>query len=289
MTDDRTTVLAIASDVHAGSTLAVCPPSVVLDDGGSYTASLAQRWLWQCWHDGWQEVGKIRDAEDANLVFVSNGDAFDGDHHNTPQILSRNPNAPKIVIEETLRCVLDLKPDRIFVVRGTESHVGKSASAEESLAHSLHGAGHKIVKDERTGTYSHWHVRKRFNGWFRASFAHHGRTGYRSWTKHNASALLAADIFHKYAKLAAERGGELEHPHVAIRSHFHTWGDSGSAHPVRVIQTPAWQLMTAYGHRKVTEELPELADIGLTVVVVRGREYDVRPILFRPKEDPWTE
>lgn len=281
-------LFAVVSDLHAGSTVALCPPKVELDDGGAYLASKAQLWLWQCWRDVWVEVERIRDAEGATLEVVVNGDAFDGDHHDTPQILSRNPVAARAVIDAALEIPLSLKPDRIAIIRGTEAHVGKSGSSEEALAKSLHGRGHPVLMDEQAGTYSHYHLRRKV-GWFRIAFAHHGRTGYRPWTKANAANLLAAQIFYEYSKLAAENGGPIEFPHVAVRSHFHKLNDSGSAHPVRVIQTHAWQLPTAFVHRIAAEELPQLADVGAVLILVRGKSYDVRFLTFHPETDPWIE
>ena len=48
---DRPLILRVTSDLHAGSTVALCPPKVQLDDGGKYEASKAQLWLWECWLD----------------------------------------------------------------------------------------------------------------------------------------------------------------------------------------------------------------------------------------------
>ena len=50
---ERPLLLRITSDLHAGSTVAICPPRVQLDDGGEYHASKAQRWLWERWKDFW--------------------------------------------------------------------------------------------------------------------------------------------------------------------------------------------------------------------------------------------
>src|SRR5690554_3562020 len=90
------------SDLHCGSTVAVCPPTLHLDDGGEYHASDAQRWLWQLWREFWERVERERDRDDADLYVVYNGDLVDGDHHNTPQIMSRNPVAQAMALSATL-------------------------------------------------------------------------------------------------------------------------------------------------------------------------------------------
>jgi len=42
-----TVIVAVVADTHPNSTVGLCPPEVELDDGGTYHASKAQRWLWE--------------------------------------------------------------------------------------------------------------------------------------------------------------------------------------------------------------------------------------------------
>jgi hypothetical protein len=92
-------VLAVVSDLHAGGTTALCPPSIALDDGGEYNASKAQRWLWQCWGQFWDRAQSVRDEHAATFYQIFNGDLVDGNHHGTTQILSGNPNAQAAVVD----------------------------------------------------------------------------------------------------------------------------------------------------------------------------------------------
>lgn len=266
---DEAVVIAVVSDLHAGSTVGLCPADGIdLDDGGRYEPSMAQRWLWQCWTEYWEAVRDARKANRAKLYIVLNGDLVDGNHHGTTQIVSGNMDVQLAVARACLEVPKALRPDCWFVVRGTESHVGPSAQAEEGIARHL-GA----EKDPDTGTRSWWHLRMDVLG-HRLDFAHHGRTGYRSWTRWNATQLLAADI-----ALTHLQDGETP-PKLAIRSHFHRYADSYDAQPVRVIQTPAFQLATAYVHRRVPESL---ADIGGIIITLRPGSFDVRPVLYKPR------
>lgn len=272
--DDRPVVLAVVSDLHAGSTVGLCPASGVdLDDGGRYEPSRAQRWLWQCWREYWDEVARERDASGAALYVVLNGDVIDGAHHGTTQIVSGNLDVQGAVARACLEVPRALGVDRWFVVRGTEAHVGPSAQAEEAIARWL-GA----ERDPDTGTHSWWHLRMLIGGVL-IDCAHHGRTGHRSWTRWNATQLLAADIALSHLQ-SRERP-----PDLAIRSHYHRYADSYDAQPVRVIQTPAWQLATAYVHRRAPESL---ADVGGVIVTIRAGGWTVRPVLYRPRRStPW--
>ena len=263
--------LVVVSDLHCGSTVGLCcPEEVRWDDGGYYHPSEAQLWLWENWLDFWRQAEAIRGDSDWFGVLV-NGDAVDGDHHGTPQIISRDLQVQFWILKKVFAPVLALQPDTVTVVRGTETHVGKGGSTEEAFARWLKDQVHVPASDAEM--YSHWYFRGMI-GDCRIDATHHGRIGQRPWTKANAVLNLAAQIFYEYAA-----AGE-SHPHLAFRSHFHTFQDSHDAHPVRVIQTPAWQLSTAYAYRVVPESL---ADIGGIILTVEDGEYAIQKILYRPK------
>lgn len=272
------TLLAVVSDLHCGSTVGLAPPEpVALDDGGSYTPTEAQRWLWRHWLGYWQTVKRL--AAGRRLVILLNGDVVDGDHHGTAQIVSRHPGTQFDILLRALAVPLALKPDHVIVVRGTESHVGKSGSGEEALARHLRGAGVPVVPDPAAKTASWWHFTGTL-GPLLLSATHHGRIGQRPWTKGNVSANLAAQIFYEHAA----RG--QRHPDLALRSHYHKTADSGDSHPVRVIQTPAWQLATAYAYRVAADSL---ADIGGLTVTIDADSWTVRKHLATPDPSPtWS-
>lgn len=271
MKRSRPVVLAVVSDVHAGSTVAVCPPKIEMDDGGEYVASKAQRWLWQGWLGFWKAVKQA--AVGADLYTVFNGDLTEGFHHGTTQILTANPTAQSRVVDACMGVVLDLNPAKMFFVRGTAAHVGKSAAYEERIALGLWKDKRPVQKDPDTGTASWWHLPMEIHG-KRLSFAHHGRMGQRPWTKHNIPALLAHQIFMERTTR------ELPYYHLAVRSHFHTFVDTHEVSPTRLIQTPAWQLHTEYAWKAVPENL---ADIGGIIITIDGGAMTVTPHLIRPE------
>jgi hypothetical protein len=272
----RPVVLAVTSDQHCGSTVALSPHLVALDDGGSYAASNAQRWLWACWLDYWSQVQAKRKALGADLYQVFNGDLTDGDHHGTTQILSGNPVAQAAVVDACMRVPLALEPDRLWFIRGTEAHVGKSGCFEERIANGLRKDGRPVVGDDATGNASHWHAKIDVQG-VRFDFAHHGSVGTRPWTKPNATNNLAAAMFYDHAK------DGVPHPHLAVRSHMHQWVDTYDAHPVRVVQIAAWQLATAFIHRIAPGKL---ADVGGLIVTVDQGQMTVEKVQFKPEPTP---
>jgi len=272
----RPVVLLLASDLHCGSTVAVCPPEGVrLDDGGEYHPSKPQQWLWWCWEQLMRRAKETVAATKGDLWVVLNGDLVDGDHHKTTQIISGNPEAQSYVAGRVFGLVRDLKPKRLLVVRGTEAHTGNSGSAEEGIAKSL-GA----ERDPETQLWSRWHLRLRVHGKL-CDIQHHGRgLGKLPHTKQNGANSLAWRVWSAYA----ERGREA--PALVVRSHLHQFADSYGAHrQTRGLFLPSFQLKTAFVHKVAADEI---ADVGGVIVVVEpdGR-MAVTPVLFEP--DPPRE
>lgn len=277
MPKPKPVLLAVVSDVHAGGTTALCPDKIILDDGGEYHASRAQRWLMQCWEDYWRQIAERRAKLDAELYVVFNGDCVEGDHHKTTQIVSGNPNAQAAAWNAAASIPLALRPDRIVVVRGTGAHVGVSASAEERIADGLRRDKRPIVSEPETGAASWWHWRPEIQG-VRLDFTHHGRMGRLPRTRGSQLVLYAWDITDEHA----QSGDPV--PHLCFRAHNHKRGDSGGAAPTRVVATGAWQLATEHVHKVASDSL---ADIGGAYVTIENGEYDVRQITYQPERPIW--
>lgn len=269
-------VFGVVNDIHAGSSVALCTPRVALDDGQHYERSKAQTWLTDgCWTDYWRQVAERRKEENALLGIGINGDAFEGDHHNTSQLVSRNLNAQGTILSELLKVPLGLAPDFIYIVRGTPAHTGEVGSAEEGAAKTLLKDGHPIVCDPDTGTASQWHpVFDVYNT--RIDMAHQGRAGQREHTRQNAMNLYAHDILLNHIKSGDQP------PDLCLRAHFHRWGDSYDACSVRVVTNAAWQLKTGYAHKNMADSL---ADIGGLIITIRPGDkpdgYDLRKIKYK--------
>lgn len=270
----RPVVLAITSDHHCGSTVGLCPREGVEldDDGNMYLPSKAQLWLADCWDDYWETADRLRRELDAELWAELNGDLCEGDHHRTPQIVSRNPDVQGRIMDAVFGVPLALKPEQLFVVRGTETHTGPSGATEEAFARR-----NKATRHGRGRPFSHWHLRLEVHG-KRLDFQHHGRIGQRPWTKLNIVSNMAAQIFYEHAAKG------FPHPHLAVRSHFHQHADTHDAHPTRAVQTPAWQVKTAHAHKVVAENL---SDVGGIIVVIRpSGQLDIINKLYRPEPAP---
>lgn len=276
-TKSRPILLACVSDVHAGSTQAICPDKITLDDGGEYHASKAQRWLMQCWREYWARVDDKRNELKAELYVVFNGDAVEGDHHKTTQIMSANPNAQAAAWNAAIAVPLELKPDRIVITRGTGAHVGQSASSEERIADGLRRDKRPIVSDPDTGAAAWWHWKAELQD-VKVDVTHHGRMGQREHTRASQVILYAHDIH-----LAHTKKGRRP-PDLCLRSHNHKVADSFDAVKPRVVGTGAWQLATEHVHKVQPDSI---SDIQGVLVRIEAGEYDVEKKQFEPEEFVW--
>jgi hypothetical protein len=274
------TLVSIVSDTHFGSTVAICPPGPIkIDDGHTFYPSEHQQWIWNHWCNFWDRVAEEVKGV-SRYIMVTNGDLVEGDHHNTPQLFSRNLGVEREIVDMAFEYPLSLEPDNIVVVRGTEAHVGRSAAKEESIAKSWHKAGLPVQAAEDTGTYSHWQFRAEIHGKL-LDFTHHGRTGHRPWTDQNAVNLLAWQIFTEHA-----RDGHRP-PDLAIRSHFHRHFDSYDAAPTRAIQTPCWQLHTGHTRKVVPESVAHVG--GIMLILEDGVAVEKIAMILKPERSPvWS-
>lgn len=269
MPPDKTPiVVAICSDLHAGSTVGLCPPRFTLDDGGDYVSSPAQRWLWRNWRHFWAKVQVTAEEHEALIVSICNGDLVDGNHHRTSQIITSNETEMMDLARKVLDPMIKLS-DEVYIVRGTSIHTGESGRMEERIADDIT----TTVHDENRASW--WHLPLSINGTI-FDIAHHGSIGRLPWTKANAVNRIAGQIIIDYA----ESGHRP--PNVVIRSHFHQYADTGAnLESIRVISTPAWQLITGYVQRL---KPGTLADIGGLIFTCfpKGR-YEMELVRYRPK------
>ena len=252
------------------------PDGVNHDDGNHIAPSKAQSWLWGKHQAFIADIAAIRAGEpDAVLHYWNTGDLVDGDHHNTSQIVGRDEGLHIEAAADVLtKGVLTLEPDYIHILRGTPSHVGQGGSLEGAVAREVEARGCPVVRDIDTGSHT-WRWLRAEIGGISFDVRHHGRTGMREHTRKSYAALYAWDIWATF-----QTSGD-EPPDIAVRSHKHTYMDSGPDQRgvTRAIACPAWQLSSEWVHSKAIESL---ADIGGVVFVVRNGDVAIRPLLYKP-------
>lgn len=265
--------LGFISDLQTNSTVAVCPPLINLDDGGTYHASRLQRQLWNDYTDFRDRLQSAKGNGDLYLIF--NGDVHDGDHHQTAQIITRNRATMQRIAIETLEPYAKIA-DKMFMVRGTEVHTGKSAEMEEDIARDL---GFQKNGDN----YSWWHfiaefMTKKFD------IAHHTSMGSTPAGRGNASNKLAVETIFEYANAGKQP------PDFVIRAHVHRYSDSFDNYRTRAVILPCWQYRTGFAHRIATGKLPSIG--GVFIELEENKDPQLTAVIYKPKrteEVVWRE
>jgi hypothetical protein len=227
MKEDGIRNIVVVGDAHCGSTTGLLPPGCLDDDGQPLGLSPLQRWLWVKWEDFWEwAYGTIGPHP---FAFVFLGDACDGRHHGTTQLVSANIAVQQAIAMRALAPIVK-RATRSFFIRGTEAHVGQAAETEETLAKSLLHKEH--------GTCS------QFDLWIKMGrdtihFAHHIATTTSAAYKSSPLMRLMAAAF------AAAGEHNFKAPNIMVRGHCHDF--TGVQRPRhRVVTCPSWQGKTAH-------------------------------------------
>jgi len=224
--------VAILSDLHSGSTVALCPPELTIAEGLEVRPNALQRWFWACWLDtlAWLKA----EAAGEPFALILNGDLIEGDHHRTDQIIGRNISDHLAVAEAVLEPLVKMAA-KTFVTRGTECHVG---DIEAALG--------KILKAEpnpENGRHSFDRLALDICG-VRLVARHHVSTTSRPWLESNGLGMeLASEQLH------AARNNEVQ-PRILCVAHRHVAGHI-VVNDGLCLATPAWQGLTRHGHKVV--------------------------------------
>jgi len=243
-----TDYLVVVSDLHCGSTLGLYPPEMMLDDEHSYSTGTPQKALYAHWRGFWEHfVPSVTRGKPFSVVV--NGDAVEGDHHNTAQIVSKNLLDHAKIAAELLRPVAAVA-ESIEIIRGTESHVGASGQYEEALAIML-------GVPMRGGTHSRWELWAEMGKWL-IHIAHHIGTTSSSAYEHSAlSRELVANL------VESAQWGERP-ADMIIRSHRHRCAFAGIPTGRGVCEihvTPAWQMKTAFAQKTSCMRQPQVGGL----------------------------
>lgn len=224
------------SDLHCGSTVGLMPPDFVTEEGNELKQNPLQRWLWDCWQrfDGW--VGEVTNGDP--YVLVVNGDATEGNHHGTKQVISPSTKDHVACAEQTLDR-LAKRAQEVVLAKGTECHTG----SDEITLGKILGA----VRDPDTNSRRQQHAFDRITleiHGTRCAFSHHIGASLRSYLEASQMSIAVNE-----EHMAAVTNGEPP-PTVIVRSHRHRFGYYGNDHSLCVV-TPPWQALTRFGHKVV--------------------------------------
>lgn len=258
------------SDTHIGSYFGLCPgDGLRLDNGAMQAPSIYQQYLIECWAHFWGDFVPRVTKRCKNISVVVNGDAIDGNHHEAVDLVSNVQSQERAVVEIFKPIA---KKYRLFMVRGTEAHGGKSDQNTESIARQLG------CEADETGQHSAYQLWLDVDGVV-FQFAHH--IGVTSSAAYETSAPMRELV----AGLVEAAQWDQRLPDVFVRSHRHRYVSvpiprEGDRDFTMVI-TPAWQLRTPHVERIDRMRLPHIG--GVVFIVEDGRWVIERKLYKMPK------
>lgn len=258
--------IAVLSDLHVGSTVGLWPGRHAVEGGGTYVANKYQQWLHRCWRTAVAEIKRVRPA-----VVVLNGDPLQGTNMRDGELVTN-----KIDVQAAAATAL-LEPVRqaarqLYVIRGTEWHDGKAAENVEQMAKGL-----RAEVDPATGQYTRWELYLRLEEREEAPaihFAHHVGMSSVPWYE---STVPLRDTLLQLSELWRFYGDRSPNLRMVVRSHRHRFIEVHAPPDLQVFVTPAWQLKTAFAHKRAASMLPQ---IGWVLLEWDGRDLVVRPRIY---------
>lgn len=237
----------LVGDTHSGGLTALALPRFTIKTGQVVVASPLQRDLYDFWCDFWGQVDKRRRGRPLHVYFM--GDAVDGRIKETTQSLPSKVDQEELAYQ--LLTPVRKKATRLYMLKGTDAHVGRQAASEERLADRLRadGLAYHILVEHKPNQILF-------------DLAHHGKVGGRPWT--SSAAAVAAMVELEFVK------HKLPIPRFVVRAHSHVIDDSGARNRlVRAFTTPAWQCRNSHSHKVASFAISDLGG-----VIVDGEQVD---------------
>jgi hypothetical protein len=271
----RDTIIVFPSDEHCGSATGLMPDAPwKLATGGLFHPDAGLQTIWQQWVDGWDLVKQLKGRR-GRLIVVNNGDAVDGDHHETIELITPDVSEQERIhiecMDYALRRVGFSKKnnDALFYVAGTEVHVRAGGMSEENIAR--HFADYiepevpPSLPGGSDGRYLRWHLRANIGGKVPIDVAHHGGAASNNpWSEENPLRTRLNQVYYRC----------LEHdvtiPRILVRAHNHRYIHAELDRPKGRIDgfvTPSFQLKTHFGQKVANLHL---TTIGMLIVHIRA-------------------
>lgn len=224
----------LLSDLHCGSTRALCPPNFPLADDGYWGQTEEQAWIWEQWCAFLEWAYRNLGTDPWGLVL--NGDLIEGVHHKTKEVIHYDPGVHIAAAVAVLEPVAK-RAARVFVAKGTEAHSGHTS--EPTIGKVLGGAPDPNYDNDTVHAANDWQIQA---GQHLVSVWHHCQATSREWLE---SGEYSRFMSHEQAQ--CRRAGHPV-PSVFLRAHRHVPGVFQSPSGTGIV-TPAWQLLTRFGQK----------------------------------------
>ncbi len=269
---NRPVLTVHTGDEHVGSTVALMPPNVETDDGGSYQASVVQQWYWQCWLEFWKDTERLKRQYNAEVVYIHGGDEGEGDHHGTRQIWFVSDADQERAIEAVFAVAAKVVDSWVWV-RSTEAHDGPSSAGTEQRAERMARQGANVVRNG--ALYSHW-IYTGIHGGVRFQVKHQPQTrGHLLYTRDLAAGRQALLTWEGYAE------DQIDPPDICVWHHVH-YRARGWFRNTFCYVCPPWQLPTSWSMGKL-QSSPHIEWPGGMRFLCRDGDWQPFELRFRPE------
>jgi hypothetical protein len=230
----RPELLVVVSDLHCGSSVGLMPPDSENLSGNTinFGKNHHQAWLWQCWQDAQSQVAKL--AGNDPLALLVNGDATEGIHHRSPEVVAS-------LIEN--HCQMAAEALRPWAARAVKTYITKGT---ECHTHNIESYLARLLNAETSEARDKWLIE--INGCL-VDAAHHIGATSRTYLEASLLSIVLGN-----ARLNAIRAG---HPpaQVFLRAHRHCGGVYSDGSGMMCV-TGGWQFLTRHGHKVVGDAIP---------------------------------
>lgn len=230
--------LIFVADLHCGSSYGLIPDKFITHEGTQIGGgNILQRWLWDCWQE---DVRKMREwTRGRNVGLVILGDAVEGIHHRTTEVVSADSGDHVGIAIEVLRPLRKLSA-KAWIVEGTECH---TRNAESSIGDALDCEPFRPRKGADCGVFSWPELPLEVNGCYGIA-RHHITTTSRP---HLEAGGLGIQM--NMEVLEASRSG-AKRPRWLAYAHRHREGYVCDGDTLAIVCAP-WQGLTRHGRKVV--------------------------------------
>ena len=262
-------IAVILSDKHAGSKLALLPPTVKLTDPNteeqySPTLNWAQRQFWE-WYERDREA-VLKWANGDPITLFDMGDPTQGNRFPTELVTTSAAEQILIALETARYYAQEKNVQMVYQVVGTDVHEFGESTASVLLAKQLEEK-HKHLKVQVLQ-----HGLKAVGG-VTFDVAHHGPSGgSRDWLRGNVLRLYAQSI------MDGDLGAGRTPPQVILRGHYHEYVSevvTRRHHETRAMILPSWQWPNI--HALKVAKSPTAFSVGTVALAVENGEIIGRP------------
>lgn len=272
---NRDVIIANLSDTHSGGLTALFPDypmSFVYDNKNvlNYSPSLEQKEIYNHWlkcADTLKEMSKKK-----RKIIVMNGDAIEGNHHGTIQLVTPRPDHQMQIFNELFETFLTRSGysikngDELYIGQGTETHTSWMEHDIKEYFNPYNAQYFDELKLNINGKNLWW--------------AHHGAQPGKGTNEGNALRNYARDTYWDCIKQHETP------PDMMTFSHFHKASydsyNNSYDHTLHIQVLPSWQMKTRHGYKVASMQRN---DIGMQFTEVRsdGQLNIQKPFLLTPE------